>query len=316
MVSTRIQPAPVPPAVRIYDGRRFLDAVADVRKRTPDEPTFSRKYDALAANVKLSAMDTMAIRRDPVAGAALVSASTFLANLKSEFGRDGWDGDGGTLGIAVHMPSPRAGVRNDSFNTVASEDFRGTDGRRVSVAVMNGIERNGRRVTTAEAEGVLDHEIGHMVWEAEVGNPSSAGPWRSALNEAWASALALTFDDDWKLGEIPGFLPDGMYDYAHPPYARLSDLPRPDATMPGTLPWHHAAALTLNQPMVAFAEKFGRKEMGHVWYDALTTHLDPRRIGVKDAARATLEAASHRFGEDSEQVAFLKDRWRDIGTKV
>jgi Zn-dependent metalloprotease len=303
---------PIAPAVHVYDATPFLDAVAEIRTRTPNDPAFTRAYTAAYKAARLPRMSSTAIAHDPAAATSAAESRNYLRDLRTEFGRDSWDGKGSELNIDVHAPGPWPGTSNDNLDAYASEDLRGNDGKRVQVSIQNGVITNGKRVTAADAEGALPHEITHMIWENEVGYTKTHRPWRDALNEAWADALAFTFDDDWVMGENSKLGIPGWRDVSKPTFRTIADIPSYDTPIPGQA-WEHAAADTLNQPMVAFANKYGRKEMGHVWYDALANEMNPKRVGVTDAARATLRAATTRYGTNSEQVAMLKNQWKRIG---
>lgn len=304
------------PPVLIYDGGPLLAAMGRVRTDTPTGPEFQRRAEAAYREARLPRMDGGAVAADDAARAARTASSSFLSRLEKTFGRSGWDDEGSPLRIAVHVPSPWEGPSNDNFDAYAGVDLVGTDRERVPVAVIHGVEHDGRRITAAESEGVLAHEIMHMVWEDEVGSTTTERPWRTALNEAWADAIPFAFDDDWIMGETPGYLPTGFRDLRHPTYRTLDEIPSREEFESDSESWEHAAADTLNQPMVAFAERYGRPAMGQVWYKALVDEMDPRRIGVADAARATMRAAALRFGPAHDAVAFLRARWREIGVEV
>lgn len=302
--------------VRVYDGTPYLDAVAEIRKTTPEGPQFKQRRDAAYEAARLPQMSAEMIARDDAARAAHEASSRFLDQMGDAFGRSSWDGDGAALNVAVHVPSPWPGPSNDNLDAYGGQGLRGGDGQRIPVTVMNGVVKDGRRVTAAQAEGVMAHEITHMVWEDEVGYTKTERPWRQALNEAWADALPFAFDDDWIMGENPQIGLPGWRDLTKPQYKTLAELPAPVDHLPDGQAWSHVAADTLNQPMVAFATRFGRSSMGQVWYDALANIMNPKRIGVKDAARATLRAAAKEFGRDSEQVRYLAQEWNEIGVKV
>ncbi len=305
-----------PPSVNVFDGTPYLDAVAEIRKTTPKGSEFQRRIEQAYAAARLPKMDAGAVARDDAATAARDASAEFLTRMQTQFGRNGWDGEGTPLNLAVHIPSPWPGPSNDNLDAYGGQDLRSADGERIPVTVLNGEVVNGRRVTAAHAEGVMAHEITHMVWEDEVGYTKTSRPWRQALNEAWADALPFAFDDDWIMGENPQRGLPGWRDLTKPQFKTLAELPQPVDYLPDGQAWSHVAADTLNQPMVAFADRFGRNSMGGVWYDALTTHMNPKRIGVTDAARATLKAAVQRFGSDSDQVTFLADAWNKIGVHV
>lgn len=302
----------------MYDQRPFFDAVGNIRRKAANDRAFSAAFAQAYQAARLPRMSAEQVAADPDARAAHAKASAYLSTLSSAFGRNGWDGKGAPLRVGVHGPNPFPGKMNESFDAYAGQDLRGADGKRVPISILEGPTLNGRRVSVVDAENIVEHEINHMVWDAEVAptrGPESNN--RTAVNEAWADALAMAFDDDWVHGEVPGVPGLPTRDLRNPTYRRLQDIPSERDFYRGPVreDYRKAIAGVLNRPVVAFADRFGREAMGQVWYRALVDHM-PDRVGPTTAARATVKAAADAWGSDSPQVHALVDAWNDIGLSL
>jgi Zn-dependent metalloprotease len=219
------------------------------------------------------------------------------AFLKSEFGRNGWDGKGAPLRIVVHAPNEDGtpGMNNAYWDNSTKRIYLG-DGDGELFAPLGG------------SLDVLVHEATHAIVDSEV-NLRYEGQ-QGGINESWADVLAAIADpDDWHIGEdvfTPGQPGDAIRDLEHPRFGHVDQLPE------GAVIETHDYSGIPSLAAVRVADAVGRTEMGRIWYTALVDHLDSR-AGYAGAARATLDAALEIFGSNSSQVQAVQDAWKSVG---
>lgn len=242
--------------------------------------------------------EQVASSKDAVLRETVKNASDVMAFLKSEFGRNGLDGKGQQLKLVVHAPDEMGGgPMNNAY----------WDGRAGTMFIGDG---DGKMFTPLGlAKDIVAHEAGHAVLESEIkmGFKGEQG----ALHESFGDVLgALVDNKNWQIGEdayTPGTKGDALRDMSKPAnYKHMSDVANSKTTEP------HDLADIPNLAAVRVAEKIGRSEMGKVWFEGFTKHLNDN-ASFTDAASATLKAAEMIFGAGSSQASAVTDAWTSVG---
>ncbi len=217
--------------------------------------------------------------------------------LRTQFGRDGWDGKGAPIRIVVHAPNEDGtpNMNNAYWDNLTKRIYLG-DGDGELFGPLGG------------ALDVLVHEATHAIVDHEV-NLRYEGQ-QGGINESWADVLASLADQkDWRIGEdvfTPGTPGDAIRDLEHPRFDHVNQLPKGAVIEP------HDYSGIPSLAAVRVADKLGKNEMGRIWYSALVDHLDSR-AGYAGAARATLDAAAQLHGPTSTVVATVLEAWKSVG---
>ena len=270
-------------------------ASATPRTTSPNVVVFDETYRG--GRTPLTA-DQVASSSDAVLRQTVDNASRVMTFLKERFNRDGLDGKGAKLAVVVHATEPSDGskMNNAYWDGDAGRMFIGDGDGRVFSPLGGAID-------------VVAHETGHAILESEV-NLGFDGQ-EGALHESFGDVMGSLLDaDDWTIGEdvyTPSRPGDSLRDMAHPEtYHHMDDLRREPTTEP------HALADLPNLVATRVADAIGRDAMGTVWYDGFTTYL--RDHGkFTDAAEATITAAQHLYGRDSQQATAVSDAWKSVG---
>lgn len=235
--------------------------------------------------------------RDKAITAAAANAKRVDDFLRTQFGRDGWDGKGAPIRIVVHAPNDDGtpNMNNAYWDNLTKRIYLG-DGDGELFAPLGG------------ALDVLVHEATHAIVDSEV-NLRYEGQ-QGGINESWADVLASLADKrDWKIGEdvfTPGTPGDAIRDLENPRFGHVDQLPK------GAVLEQHDYSGIPSLAAVRVAGRLGKDEMGRIWYSALVDHLDSR-AGYAGAARATLDAAAQLHGAKSDAVQAVADAWKSVG---
>ncbi len=264
---------------------------------------------AAAPKGRVEVWDMTSGIEQPVTGAALLAsrdkAITTAAKhaakvddfLRTQFGRDGWDGKGSPMRIVVHAPNEDGtpNMNNAYWDNLTKRIYLG-DGDGELFGPLGG------------ALDVLVHEATHAIVDSEV-NLRYEGQ-QGGINESWADVLASLADKrDWRIGEdvfTPGTPGDAIRDLENPRFGHVDQLPEGAVIEP------HDYSGIPSLAAVRVADKLGKDEMGRIWYSALVDHLDSR-AGYAGAARATLDAAAQLHGAESDAVSVIVDAWKSVG---
>lgn len=227
---------------------------------------------------------------DVQADAALRTAARVDAYLSATFGRDGIDGRGGSVELVVHAPD-----RTNAY----------WDGPESRVELGDG---DGRAWGAfSESLSVMAHELYHGVIDAEVRLDYSV-PEQAAIHESLADVFAAGVTGSWRIGEdvmTPGVAGDAIRDLAAPEYRHVRDTGRAGGES-------HALSGVASLAATRAASVLGATDMQRVWYRALVNHLVDG-AGFRDAARATVLAATSMFGQDSPQRTAVLQAWESVG---
>lgn len=235
--------------------------------------------------------------RDKTITTAVQNAERVDEFLKTQFGRDGWDGKGAPMRIVVHAPNDDGtpNMNNAYWDNLTKRIYLG-DGDGESFAPLGG------------GMDVLVHEATHAIVDSEVNLPYEGV--QGGINESFADVLASLADQrDWRIGEdvfTPGVPGDAIRDLENPRFGHVDQLPKG-----AEIELHDYSGIP-SLAAVRVADKLGRDEMGRIWYSALVDHLDSR-AGYAGAARATLDATAKLHGATSGQVAAVLDAWKSVG---
>lgn len=234
---------------------------------------------------------------DAIALRARDNASAVEGLLQSRFGRNGWDGKGSDLTVAVHMPE-----RNNAVWVTNSQrvDFGDGDGKLFD--------------PLGNSLGVAAHEIYHGVIDSEVKLDYSK-PQQAAIHESLADVFALgvtggSGKSGWEIGAdvfTPAKSGDAIRDLATPQVGHMKDARSARGES-------HALSGIPSLAAVRAAESIGRDDMQRVWYHALADHL-PSNAGFIRLARATVQSASDLFGASSSQVTAVRQAWESVGVR-
>jgi Zn-dependent metalloprotease len=235
--------------------------------------------------------------KDPAIDVAYHTALRVDEFLRTQFGRDGWDGKGAPLRIVVHAPNEDGTphMNNAYWDNLTKRIYLG-DGDGTLFQPLGG------------ALDVLTHETTHAIVDSEVRLRYQGQ--QGGINESWADVFgALADQDDWLIGEdvfTPGTAGDAIRDLEHPRFGSVEQLPKGAVLEP------HDYSGIPSLAAVRVAQKLGRDEMGRIWYSALVDHLNSS-AGYAGAARATLDAAAQLHGTASTEVNAVLDAWKSVG---
>lgn len=233
----------------------------------------------------------VALDSDPIARRAFDNATAFDRHLATAFGRNGYDGKGGTLELVVHSPE-----RNNAFWL--------TNERRIELG-----DGDGQLFSPlGDSAEIVAHEMVHGLIHAERRLDYSK-PSQAALHESFADVLATAMTPGtWKVGTgvfTPGIDGDAFRDLSAPTVGHASKL---DAAKGEA----HLMSGVPSLAAVKVAERIGRDRMQQVWYHALVDDLQ-RGSGFAGAARATMTAAARLYGAGSGEVQAVQDAWKAVG---
>ncbi|KAA9153293.1 M4 family metallopeptidase [Microbacterium lushaniae] len=233
------------------------------------------------------------------------------------FGRNGIDGAGGSLAATVHY-----GVEYDNaFWNGERMVFGDGDGE-----VFAGFTRS---------LSIIAHELAHGVTDAEGGLEYQGQS--GAINESLSDVFGVlaeqhaagddVADASWLVGagiftdavqgvalrsvKDPGTAYDDDVLGRDPQPAHMSDYVETTEDNGGV----HINSGIPNRAFYLTAAALGGKaweRAGRIWYRALTDGLSPT-IDFAGFAAATLAAARAEYGEDSEEVAAVRDGWVGVG---
>jgi Zn-dependent metalloprotease len=234
------------------------------------------------------------------------------------YGRDSLDGQGLALDATVHYGRDYDNAFWDGTQMVFG-DGDGVVFRRFTVAV-----------------DVIGHELTHGVTELTAGlvYQGQSGALNESVSDVFGSLVKQrtlgqdAASADWLIGE--GLFVDGIHGVAlrsmKAPGTAYDDPalgkdPQP-ATMDGyieTTDDNGGVHLNSGIPNHAFylaavaAGGAAWDGAGQVWYDVLTGGSLPSDADFATFARATVAAASSRFGEGSTQAAAVASAWQQVG---
>ena len=267
----------------------------------PDINVFRRRETLPVATAGTRRLGPAAVRRDPVAAAAVANVRDFDAFLRDRFKRDGWDNDGGALDLIVHD------------RTVPANAAWIGDGMRVGDAGGEFVR------SPAQSPQFVAHEMSHgLVWSSA---PSlGEGKFEAAVDESMADVMSSVYTRDWKFAEDITATGKPVRDLADPQVRHARELPTTDAAIKAADP--HLLAGVPSLAAVRVADKLGLETTGDLWYRAIDDHLDSRArdassgVGVfAAAARATLDAASQVHGNGSTEFNAVRDAWLSVGVQ-
>ncbi len=213
--------------------------------------------------------------------------------LRSELGRDSWDGKGGPL---------RA-------------DLEGLKGRNATFSTTTGTIILGGRPQVPLAVGsfglsptIMGHEVGHGI-QIALGKYSYDTHEKSAIAESFGDVMGTGADDsDWIVGDEPGGEPARGQDYrdlSNPPYRTLQEIP--------ANPRSEGYSQLLSYAAVLVAEKVGNSTMRKLWYEGMKRMPDPSQHSFATWASSVQQAAIDLHGKGSAAESAVVAAFTDIG---
>jgi hypothetical protein len=292
--------------IRLDTERRIYDARHRTARDDDDGPTrLPRLYRA--------------DRDDPIARRAYDKAGVILAFYRTVLGRQSFDDRNSPVRFVVHYGE-------DDDNAAWYSADASTYGHAV------GVFGDGDEHSRPQIEGdIAYHEFTHGVVDetAALEYEGESG----ALHEHFADALAETAQQwergesvqeaEWLFGE--GTFHVGAREGATRSFADPGLHDQPGHV--GQVTRHHrendnggvhALAGIPNRAFHGAATRLGGHSWEHVgviWYAALRDFLGPRAT-FRDAATATVRAATELFGERSRQARAVRAGWADVGIRV
>lgn len=230
---------------------------------------------------------------DPTAEAARSNVERATSYLRSSFGRNGLDGNGGSFAVVVH-----AAAANDAYWSPRFRQIELGDGDGTTFGPL------------ATSPSVVAHELYHGVVEAEVALSYDV-PQEGAIHESLADVFAASVTGSWRVAEdvyTPQIAGDALRDLTKPTIANMAEVGEEAANA-------HALSGVASLAAVRAAEKLGIDEVGKVWYRALVDHL-PDHARFPDLATATIKAAAALHGEAGAGTQAIRDAWESVGVLV
>lgn len=246
-------------------------------------------YDARTGRENLAVGTGTPKSNDKIANDAYKSFTAVQKHFAKEFGRSGWDGKGAAARVVVHAPEND----NASWDQGARTFYMGDGVPKVLKPL-------------GSAKDVAAHEYTHAVVDSSV-RLSYEGQ-QGGINESFADILATGLDKNYLIGETvytPGVKGDALRDLEKPLYNNFKTLPKDVTEVHDLSGIPSLAAVTV-------AKAIGHDKMQHVWYKALTEHLNDQS-GYAGAARATMSAAAAMFGKDAPEFVAVQDAWKAVG---
>lgn len=232
--------------------------------------------------------------RDRIVEQVYRTATDVLRYVRTEFGRDSFDGAGSTLRLRAHSIDPVYGTPNNAFWDKRERRIWIGDGDGVAFAPFGG------------APDVVAHEFFHAVIDSEV--QLRYVEQQGAIHESFADVLATGIDGNWQVAErvyTPGTPGDALRDLSKPTYRTLADLPAWESDT-------HALSEVPSYAAYQVGAALGMREMRRIWYTALTDHLADNS-GFAGARDATVAAAEALYGRGSRQSQAVLDAWTAVG---
>ena len=160
----------------------------------------------------------------------------------------------------------------------------------------------------AAAKDVIAHEYSHRIIDRMLN--LEHGGQTGAMNESLADTFASAMDNDWTIGEdiTPGGIRDMMHPERHGDPGHASQFVRTRQDQGGV----HINNGIPNKAAALIGETLGRKTMAQIYVDAMRNHMTSES-GIVDTARATMAAATDRFGAQSGQLEAVKQAWDAVG---
>ncbi|MEZ0314349.1 MAG: M4 family metallopeptidase [Myxococcota bacterium] len=216
--------------------------------------------------------------------------------LRTELGRDGWDGKGSPLRADL------AGLknRNATFSTATGTIVLG-----LRPSVPLGVGSLGFSPT------IMGHEVGHGI-QIALGKYSYENHEMSAIAESFGDVMGTGADDsNWVVGdEIPGGEPalgEDLRDLAKPPYKTLQEIPESGARSEGY-------SQLLSYAAVLVAEKVGNPAMRKLWFEGMKRMPDdPTKHGFEAWVKAVQRAAVDLHGKGSPAEAAVLAAFKAVG---
>lgn len=299
----------VPVQIRLDTDRRIYTA----NNRTV------RNEDAEDETARMPRLERVHGRNDPMAQRAYDKAGVVLAFYRTVLGRRSFDDRNSPVNYVVHY-----GEDDDNAAWYGATDTNFGQ----ALAVFG--DGNDEQHSLIEGE-VSYHEFTHGVVDetAELEYAGESG----ALHEHFADALAETAQQweqgqsvreaQWLFGENTARVSGSqgaLRSFTNPPQY---DQPghTSQVTRHHTGDDHggvHALAGIPNRAFFGAAQRLGGHSWEHVgviWYAALRDFLGPR-ANFRDAAQATVRAATELFGERSREARAVRAGWAEVGIRV
>lgn len=221
------------------------------------------------------------------------------------FGRNSWNGSGGTITSTVHYASNY----NNAFWNGGQMVYGDGDGSQFIPLV---------------SLDIVAHELTHAVTQDEAGliYQDESG----ALNEAVSDIFAIMVDrDDWKVGELsytPGIAGDALRYMDDPTLGNQPDRYADRYTGSGDNGGVHINSGIINKAAYLMIKGgthygvsvtgIGRSKVEAIWYRALTVYFTAS-TNFAGARAGTLQAAADLYGNGTTEYNSVANAWASVG---